>query len=72
MKCTTCHRTAIKLYRYYGSVLRDSEIFCAQCAPADHIEKQLLVPMIEDTDGSVWGYTSVPEEAIQRWRALPE
>lgn len=70
--CATCKRSNIKLYRYYGNFLRDAEIFCASCAPDGQIEKQLLVPLIEDEDGTVWGYTSVPEEAIERWRALPE
>lgn len=68
--CTVCKRARVKLYRYYGSVLRESEVFCEACAPAG--EKQYLVPLIEDTDGSVWGYTSAPSNAIARWRALPE
>lgn len=71
-RCAICKRNAVKLYRYYASFLRDSEIFCKTHAPTGHIEKQHLVPLCEDTDGSVWGYTSVPEDAIARWEALPD
>lgn len=70
--CTVCKRHDVRLYRYYGSFLRDEEIFCRSHAPAGHIENQHLVPLCEDVDGSVWGYTSVPDEAIARWEALPE
>ena len=70
--CSTCKRNAVKLYRYYGSFLRDDEIFCKAHAPAGQIERQVFVPLCEDVDGSVWGYTSVPDDAIQRWEALPE
>jgi hypothetical protein len=70
--CTVCKRNTVKLYRYYASFLRDEEIFCKAHAPAGHIDRQLLVPLCEDVDGSVWGYTSVPEDAIARFNALPD
>lgn len=71
-RCATCQRNTVKLYRYYASPLRDAEIFCRRCAPPGHIERQNLVPLCEDTDGTVWGYTSVPEDAIARFNALPD
>ena len=70
--CATCQRNDIKLYRYYGSFLRDEEIFCKAHAPEGAIERQHLVPLCEDEDGTVWGYTSVPDDAIARFNALPE
>ena len=70
--CSICRRNDIKLYRYYGSFLRDDEIFCRSHAPAGHIENQNLVPLCEDADGSVWGYTSVPQDVIDRFNALPD
>jgi hypothetical protein len=70
--CAVCKRHDVRLYRYYGFFLRDEEILCRAHAPPGHIERQNLVPLCEDTDGSVWGYTSVPDEAIARWEALPE
>lgn len=70
--CAVCERNDVKLYRYYGNFLRDDEIFCHAHAPEGYIEKQVLVPLCEDTDGSVWGYTSVPDDAIARWEALPD
>lgn len=51
--CTICKRNTVKLYRYYGNFLRDSEIFCRAHAPPGHIEHQNLVPLIENEDGSV-------------------
>lgn len=70
--CSVCKRKTVKLYRYYASFLRDDEIFCRQHAPLGHIEKQSLVPLCEAADGSVWGYLSVPEDAIERWKVLPD
>jgi hypothetical protein len=29
------------------------------------------VPAVPDIDGDFWGYTSVPEERVKWWRALP-
>jgi len=71
-QCAVCGRSDVRLYRYYGSPLRDSEIYCCQDAPGGQIEGQFLVPLCEDVDGTVWGYTSVPEDAIARFYALPE
>lgn len=70
--CVVCKRNDIRLYRYYGFFLRDDEIFCRTHAPTGEIDSQELVPLCEDLDGSVWGYTSVPEDAIARWQALPD
>lgn len=70
--CTVCKRNDIKLYRWYGFFLHDDEIFCRTHAPDGHIDKQHLVPLCEDLDGSVWGYTSVPPDAIARFNALPD
>lgn len=70
--CTVCQRNTVKLYRYYSSFLRDDEIFCRAHAPAGEIEQQYLVPLCEDVDGTVWGYTSVPGDAIARFHALPD
>lgn len=70
--CSVCKRNTVKLYRYYALFLRDNDIFCRTHAPAGQIENQNLVPLCEDADGSVWGYTSVPEDAIARFNALPD
>lgn len=50
--------------------MRDDEIFCKKHAPQGYIDKQVMVPLVEDTDGSVWGYTSIPDDAIERWEGL--
>ena len=71
-RCSVCKRNTVKLYRYYGSSLGDEDIFCRAHAPAGEIDKQALVPLCEDVDGSVWGYISVPDDAIERFNALPD
>lgn len=72
--CTVCKRSDIRLYRYYGAQLRTAEIYCRAHAPEGHIQKQLLVPLIEDPDTpiAVWGHHTAPALAIARWEALPE
>lgn len=69
-KCAKCNRQGVRLYRPYSEFLRDSRIVCAE--HVDPQEATWFVPLIEDTDGSVWGYTSSPPDAIARWYALPD
>lgn len=68
-KCSTCQRSNVQLWRPYGEFLRDETIFCIVHLPKE--KKDWYVPLIEDDDGSVWGYTSVPEDAIAMWKSLP-
>ena len=69
-RCAVCGRSDVRLYRYYGSFLRDSEIFCDLDAPEK--SGDWLVPLCEDTDGSVWGYSSIPEDALARFYAMSD
>lgn len=69
-QCATCNRNDVRLYRSYGMYLRKDAIFCKTHIPPEQVD--WYVPLIEDTDGSVWGYTSCPNDAIERWKALPE
>ena len=67
-KCAVCN-AGVKLYRPYGEFLRMERITCE-----DHIPekaKDWYVPLIEDLDGTVWGYTSSPRSAIARWESMP-
>jgi hypothetical protein len=68
--CAVCQRRDCRLYRGYGTFLRDDEIFCKAHIPAD--QAGWYVPLCEDLDGSVWGYTSAPDDAIERFNALPD
>ena len=69
-RCATCKRNDVKLYRPAGEFLRDYRIFCRRHVPVD--SWNWYVPLVEDDDGSVWGYTSVPEDHYERWDALPD
>lgn len=68
-KCSICGKNDVKLYRPYSEFLRNERIKCGEHVPAQ--ELIWYVPLIEDQDGSVWGYTSVPQDAIAKWKALP-
>ena len=68
-RCGICKKDA-KLFRPYGEFLRDHWIRCTNHIPK--LEQDWYVPCIEDLDGSVWGYTSMPQSAIDRWNALPD
>ena len=68
-KCAKCGKQGVKLYRAYGEFLRDDRIFCQEHVNPD--SWGWYIPLIEDTDGTVWGYTSSPLEAVKRWEALP-
>ena len=69
--CAACYHSDVRLYRIYGNFLRDGEIYCNAHIPPEPT-RGCWVPLVEDTDGSVWGYTSAPPEALDRWRALPD
>ena len=71
-QCFYCGKNDVKLYRIYGNFLLDIEIYCKKDAPAGWIDRQILVPLIEDIDGNVFLYTSVPTDAIKRWNNLPD
>ena len=69
-RCSVCSKNDVKLYRPYSQIPEAERIRCKQHVPENAWDG--YVPLIEDDDGSVWGYISVPPAAIERWRALPE
>lgn len=69
-KCYTCGRSDVRLYREYGMFLRDTDIKCN--AHIRQNSQDWIVPLIEAPDGTVWGYTSCPEEDIKTWRNKPD
>lgn len=69
-KCSVCEKSNIKLYRPYGEFLRNSRVRCKKHIPAK--ERKIYVLLVEDEDGSVWGYTSAPQKDIDKANLLPE
>ena len=69
-QCAVCGRADVRLYRSYGSFLRNEEIFCNGHVPGKVAERGWWVPLVEAEDGFVWGYTSAPTEDIRRWHGL--
>ncbi len=66
-RCHVCKKSNVRLYREYGEFLREHRIYCAK-----HIGKwNWKVPLIEDTWGNVWGYSSYPNNDIDKWLQLP-
>ncbi len=68
-KCATCGHNDVKLYRVYG-VQDFHPVYCKQHTPKT--EKVDYIPCVEDVDGSVWGYSSAPKEAVDRFYSLPD
>ena len=67
-RCAVCNQD-VKLYRPYGEFLRSQRIKCREHIPNN--EQDWHVPLIEDTDGGVWGFSSAPQSAIDKWNILP-
>lgn len=81
-KCVGCDIRGVKLWRQYNTFASHIELLCAECAKNSE-EKKLdltvsdqigyLIPAVPTNDGSntYWGYTSVPQEGVDWWLALP-
>jgi hypothetical protein len=64
LKCRACSEVEQKpaLERRKGSV-------------TEHIQTDTIgwrVPAVPDDTGTFWGYTSVPQDRVDWWKALPE
>ncbi len=77
--CLGCDAAGVKLWRPYQCITIDRcTLKCRACAEAEQGEGLSgdaigwMVPAVPDDTGTFWGYTSVPEPAVQWWRALPE
>lgn len=67
--CGKCGATGVKIYRDYGMFRRPENDRCNDCLE----DPSWFVPCIlDESDGSCWGYTSVPEEDCKKFYALPE
>jgi len=85
-RCSVCKRADVRLYRGYGTCLREDDIRCNVHVPERDPEPKTRplgepyastksgwwVPLVEGPDGEVWGYTSCPGSDIARWTAKPD
>lgn len=69
--CARCGLAGVRLYRIYGNFLRAGEVSCNEHIPPA-LDRGWWVPLVEDDEGQVWGYTSAPARDIDRWLALPD
>jgi len=67
-ECSVCGIRGKRIFRFAASSYLDCR--CNNCIEAG--KHLYYVPCIYDTDGSVWGFTSVPEIDVARFLALPE
>jgi hypothetical protein len=67
--CCMCGARYVRLYRSYGGFLSCNDLRCNAHVPDN---RGWWVPLVEASDGRVWGYISCPEADIERWRRLPE
>jgi len=73
--CRSCGRSDIRLYRSYGGFRRTEEDRCNEhleevCSGEDF--RGWYVPLIVDDAGNAWGYTSVPQNAIDAFYGLED
>lgn len=85
--CSKCNQADVKLWRQYQTVKEQIELVCASCGRPDikvddegRCENKTigktdqigdwLVPAVPVGD-TYWGYTSVPSQDLEWWRALP-
>jgi hypothetical protein len=71
-KCATCKKTnlEVRLYRPYGNFYRPKDNLCNEHVPEE--SRGWYVPLTFDDDGSVWGYTSVPQHLVEAFNLIPE
>jgi hypothetical protein len=76
--CTGCGATGVRIWRPYQCW--PDKLLCFACAcrdqkrdPASVTGDQIgwLAPAVPDGEGSWWGYSSVPQDKVEEWLALP-
>jgi len=70
MKCGLCGATGCRLYRPAGEFRREHRDRCNGCVTAE--QRGFYVPLVVDSDGRAWGFSSVPDADCARFYALPE
>ncbi len=70
LTCGQCGITDVRIYRPGGEFYRPKNNRCNGCLTPK--QRDWYVPILPDSDGTIWGYRSAPEEAVQRFNALPE
>jgi hypothetical protein len=79
--CSVCGAADCKLWREHQTVA--PALYCVRCAE-EHEDRRLtfghgstdqigwLVPAVLDAEGKAfWGYSSVPQDRVEWWKALP-
>ena len=77
--CSKCAAHHVKLWRQYQTFANHIELMCQACTEKDQDETlkrgsdQIgwMVPAAPTEDDSFWGYTSVPQNLVEWWEALP-
>lgn len=70
--CGKCKAKNVRIYRSYGTFYRPETNRCNNCLPSKLDKRGWYVPCIADSDGTIWGYASVPQELCEKFYALPE
>jgi hypothetical protein len=78
-ECSTCRVAGVRLWRGYQLTVQAVTLLCCACAEESQGRKLdpdsdtigWLVPAVPSGDGSFWGYTSVPDDGVDWWNALP-
>lgn len=83
-RCGACGAYGVRLWRKYQTVLDAQTLLCRACAETEQglagqdygqdrgDQIGWRIPAVPDDTGTYWGYTSVPDEGVAWWVALPE
>lgn len=70
LKCGICNVQNVRLYRCGGEFYRPENNRCN--SHVTETQRGWYIPLCPDVDGSIWGYGSIPDDALKIFYALPE
>lgn len=68
--CGVCGIATVRLYRPYANFYRPEDNRCNVCLTDS--QRKFYVPLMLDSDGSVWGLLSAPDWAVDEFNSLSE
>lgn len=79
LACEDCGATGVRLWREYGKFV--ARLRCRTCLPmeartwldhhADPTQAGWWVAAVPSEEGRFWGYTSIPQGALEQWVGMP-
>lgn len=83
-KCGGCGATGVRLWRRWNAFVSHQSLACKTCSVVSELDPSTIMMRGSDQIGSripavpteendtFWGYSSVPDDAVQWWLGMPE